>query len=47
MFAQVNIEVPDDLHEKFSEMPPQFVVQEILDRDIPEEMKIYKEKTSP
>ena len=26
-------------------MPPLFVVQEILDCDIPEEMKIYKEKT--
>ena len=31
---------------KFSEMSPLFVVQEIPpDRDIPEEMKIYKEKT--
>ena len=26
-------------------MPPLFLVQEILDCDIPEEMKIYKEKT--
>ena len=26
-------------------MPPRFVVQEIPDRNIPEEMKIYKEKT--
>ena len=26
-------------------MSPLFVVQEIPDRDIPEEMKIYKEKT--
>ena len=26
-------------------MAPLFVVQEIPDRDIPEEMKIYKEKT--
>ena len=26
-------------------MPPRFVVQEIPDRNIPEELKIYKEKT--
>ena len=44
-FAQVGIEVPDELCDKFGEMPPLFVVQEIPDRDIPEEMKIYKEKT--
>ena len=44
-FAQVDIEVPDELYDKFSEMSPLFVVQEIPDRDIPEEMKIYKEKT--
>ena len=30
--------------DKFSEMAPLFVVQEIYDRDIPEEMKIYQEK---
>ena len=44
-FAQVAIEVPDELYDKFSEMSPLFVVQEIPDRDIPEEMKIYKEGT--
>ena len=44
-FAQVDIEVPDELYDKFSEMAPLFVVQEIPDRDIPEEMRIYKEKT--
>ena len=44
-FAQVDIEVPDELYDKFSEMSPLFVVQEIPDRNIPEEMKIYKEKT--
>ena len=44
-FAQVDIEVPDELYDKFSEVVPLFVVQEIPDRDIPEEMKIYKEKT--
>ena len=44
-FAQVDIEVPDELYDKVSEMSPLFVVQEIPDRDIPEETKIYKEKT--
>ena len=43
-FAQVDIEVPDELYDKFSDMLPLFVVQEIPDRDIPEKMKIYKEK---
>ena len=44
-FAQVDVEVPDVLYDKFSEMPPLFVVQEIPDCAISEEMKIYKEKT--
>ena len=44
-FAQVDIEVPDELYDKFSEISPLFVVQEIPDRDIPQEMKIYKKKT--
>ena len=44
-FAQVDIEVSDQLYDKFIEMSPLFAVQEIPDRDIPEEMKIYKEKT--
>ena len=44
-FAQVDIEVPDELYDKFSEMAPLFLVQEIPGCDIPEEMKIYKEKT--
>ena len=39
-FAQVDIEVPDELYDKFSEMTPLFVVQEIPDRDIPEKMKV-------
>ena len=43
--AQVDIEVPDELYDKFSDMAPVFVVQEIPDRDIPEEMETYKEKT--
>ena len=44
-FAQIDIEVPGELYDKFSEMSPLFVVQEIPDCDIPEEMKIYNEKT--
>ena len=44
-FAQVDIEVPDKLYDMFSEMSPLFVAQEIPDRDIPEKMKICKEKT--
>ena len=44
-FAQVGIELPDELYDKFSEMAPLFVVQEIPDCNVPEEMKIYKEKT--
>ena len=44
-FARVDIEVPAELYDKFSKMAPLFVVQEIPDRDIPEEMKIYNEKT--
>ena len=44
-FAQVDIEVPNVLYDKFSEMSPLFVVQDIPDRDIPEKMKIYKRKT--
>ena len=35
-FAQVDIEVPDKLHDKFSKMAPLFVVQEIPGRNIPE-----------
>ena len=44
-FVQVDIEVPDELYDKFSETSLLFVFQEIPDRDIPEEMNIYKEKT--
>ena len=43
-FAQVDIEVPDKLHDKFSKMAPLFVVQEIPGRNIPELMKIYQKK---
>ena len=34
-FAQVDIGAPDELFDKFTEMLPLFVVQEIPDRDIP------------
>ena len=44
-FTLVGNEVPDELYDKFREMSPLFVVQEIPDHDIPREMKIYKEKT--
>ena len=44
-FAQVDIELPDELYDKFSGMAALFVVQDVLDCDIPEEMKIYKEET--
>ena len=44
-FAQVDIEIPNEVYDEFSEIVPLFVVHEILDRDISEEMKIYKEKT--
>ena len=37
--------MPHNLKDKFSEMPPLFVVDEILDICIPEEMKLYKELT--
>ena len=41
-FAQVDIEVPEEFYDKFSEMLP---LLEILDCSIPEETKIYKETT--
>ena len=44
-FAQVGIEVPDELYDKFSEMSSLFVVQEIPDYDILEEINFYKKKT--
>ena len=44
-FVQIDIEVLNELCDKFSEMAPLFVDEEIPDCDIPEKMKIYKEKT--
>ena len=43
-FVQVDIEVPNELYDQFSEMSPLFVVQEIPDHDIPEEMKPIRKK---
>ena len=43
-FAQVDIEVPDELYDKFSEMAPLFVVQEIPEKYIPKEVNIYIRK---
>ena len=42
-FAQVDIEVPEELHEKFSEMSPLFVVDGIP--EVPEHMKKYQQAT--
>ena len=42
---QVDILLPREFYDKFREMVPLLVVQEIPDCDIPEEMKVYKEKT--
>ena len=44
-FAQVNIEVPPEFHEKFSEMTPLFVVMEIRDEQFPEFMHEYVRMT--
>ena len=42
-FVQVDIEVPEELKDKFSEMAPFFVVDEI--REVPKYMKKYREET--
>ena len=39
------METTDELYHRFSEMAPLFVVEEILDCDIPDKMKIYKDET--
>ena len=44
-FAQLAIELPKELHEKFSEMSPLFVVMEIPDEQIPDHMHEYLKKT--
>ena len=38
---QVDIKLPSEFYDKFREMVPLLVVQEIPDCDIPEEMKVY------
>ena len=43
-FPQADIELPHELYDKFSEMAPLFVVQEIPDCNIPKEMNIYIRK---
>ena len=42
-FAQVDIEVPEELKDRFSEMAPFFVVDEIT--EVPEYMEKYREET--
>jgi hypothetical protein len=44
-FVQVDIEVPKNLYDKFSEMAPFFVVDEIPSKCIPDHMKEYQIKT--
>ena len=44
-FAQVDIQVPVKLYDKFSKMKSLFVVQQIPERNTPQEMNMYKEKT--
>ena len=44
MFAQVHIEVPDELYDRFRETVLLFVVQEIPDCNMPLEMKMHKEE---
>ena len=44
-FSVFDIEVHDEVYDKFSEMALLFAVQETPDRDILEEMKIHHEKT--
>ena len=44
-FAQVDIQVPVKLYDKFSKMKSLFVVQQIPERNTPQELNMYKEKT--
>ena len=44
-FLQVNIHVPEDLKEKFSEFDPLFLVDEVPQKMVPEHMKRYQEDT--
>ena len=44
-FLQVNIHVPDELLEKFSNFSPLFIINEVPEDQIPQHMKDYQEKT--
>ena len=44
-FCQVDIEVPDELYEKFNEFSPLFIVDTILKEQIPRHIKEYQEQT--
>ena len=41
---QTNIQVPDELSEKFSEFSPLFIVGEVSEDQIPQHMKDYQER---
>ena len=43
-FLQVNIHVPDELLEKFSEFSPLFIIDEVSKNQIPQHMKDYQER---
>ena len=44
-FAEVDIEVPQDLWEKFKELPPIFINQSVGEEGIPQHMKDYLTKS--
>ena len=44
-FLQVDIHIPDELLEKFSEFSPLFVTEEVPEDQIPQHMKDYQERT--
>ena len=44
-FFEVDIEVPDQLRDKFSEFCPLFVISEVSEEQIPQHMKDYKINT--
>ena len=41
-FVKVDIKVPDEFYDKFREVVPLLVIQEIPDCNIHEEMRLYK-----
>ena len=44
-FVLVDIHLPDELLEKFSEFSPLFIIDEVPKEQIPQHMKDYQEKT--